>query len=177
MNFIKLELSEPGQFRNQQDLLCSKIIDARGLSDMFFYTGDCPCELQKALGIQGDGNLGRHDVWLTELTECIREEIAKRRGEPPFAKFSTPDGKQVFRPVLREIEEDQIGVVHRIEIIFGEHLSGITDDPDDLQIMEAALRLAARMRGEILGKLGRPRRSEDVERVRAHSQADRAGIS
>src|SRR5512132_3182808 len=101
----------------------------------------------------------------TELTECIREEIAKRRGELPFAKFSTPDARQVFRPVLREIEEDETGVVHRIEIIFGEHLIGISDDPDDLQIMEAALRPAAGMRGEILRKLARPRRTEDVERV------------
>lgn len=164
MNFVKLELSKPGQLRDQQDLLCSKVIAARGLSDMFFYTGECPCQLQQVLGVQ-DGNFGRHDAWLTELTECIREEIAKRRGEVPFAKFSTPDARQVFRPVLREIEEDETGVVHRIEIIFGEHLIGISDDPDDLQIMEAALRLAASMRGEILGKLARPRRTEDVERV------------
>jgi hypothetical protein len=164
MNFVKLELSKPGQFRDQQDLLCSKIVDARGLSEMFFYTGECPCELQRALGVR-DGDAGRHDVWLTELAECIREEIAHRRGETPFAKFSTPDSKQFFRPVLWEIEEDGAGVAHRIEIIFGEHLSGITDDPDDLQIMEAALRLAARMRGEILSKLARPRRTEDVERV------------
>jgi len=164
MNFVKLELSKPGQFRDQQDLLCSKVVDARGLSEMFFYTGECPCELQKVLGIR-DGDTGRHDVWLTELTECIREEIAHRRGETPFAKFSTPDGKQFFRPVLRELEEDGAGITHRIEIIFGEHLSGITDDPDDLQIMEAALRLAARMRGEILSKLAKPRRTEDVERV------------
>jgi hypothetical protein len=31
--------------------------------------------------------------------------------------------------------------------------------------MEAALRLAARMRGEILTRLSRPRRAEDVERI------------
>ena len=49
MNFVKLELSKPGQLRDQQDLLCSKVIAARGLSDMFFYTGECPCELQQVL--------------------------------------------------------------------------------------------------------------------------------
>ena len=83
----------------------------------------------------------------------------------PFAKFSTPDNRRYFRPVLREVEEDEKGVAHRVEIIFGEHLSGINDDPDDLQVMEAALRLAARFRGEILSRMRRPRRSEDVERV------------
>lgn len=41
----------------------------------------------------------------------------------------------------------------------------MTDNPDDLQILEAALRLAARTRTEILNKLDRPRNAEDVERV------------
>ena len=69
------------------------MIAARGLGDMFFYTGDVPRDLQTILGIR-DGILGRHDVWLTELTNCIREETAHRRAEVPFAKFATPDGKQ-----------------------------------------------------------------------------------
>ena len=85
--------------------------------------------------------------------------------EVPFAKFSTPDGKQIFRPVLRQIEEDEAGAAHRLEISFGEHLIGITDNPDDLQIIEVALRLAARTRGEILTRLNKPKNVEDVERV------------
>ena len=86
MNFVTLELSRPGELRDQQDLLRSKVIAARGLDDMFFYTGDVPCELHRVLGIR-DGIAGRHDVWLAELTDCIREESAHRRAEVPFAKF------------------------------------------------------------------------------------------
>jgi hypothetical protein len=164
MNYVTLELSRPGHFQNQQDLLSCKVIAARGLGDMFFYTGDVPRDLQTILGIR-DGILGRHDVWLTELTNCIREETAHRRAEMPFAKFSTPDGKQTFRPVLRQIEEDETGAAHRLEVTFGEHLIGITDNPDDLQILEAALRLAARTRAEVLTKLSRPRNADDVERI------------
>lgn len=164
MNFVKLELARPGRFRNQQDLLAAKVVAARGLGGMFFYTGELPCPLRKVLDVEDDA-ASRHDVWLAELAESIREEAAHRRGDVPFAKFATPDSKQFFRPVLRQIEEDETGAAHTVEIIFGEHLSGITDDPDDLQIMEAALRLAARMRGEILTRLSRPRRAEDVERI------------
>ncbi len=163
-NFAKLQLGTPGQFKGQDDLLSARVVAARGLSEMFFYTGECPCELRKVLGID-DGSLGRHDVWLTELTECVREEVAHRRAEVPFAKFSTPDGRQVFRPVLGRVEEDEAGAVHTLEIGFGEHLTGIDDDPDDLQVLEAVLRLTSRFRGEILSKLSRPRRPEDVERV------------
>src|SRR4051794_9551714 len=36
---------------------------------------------------------------------------------------------------------------------------------DDLQVLEAVLRLTSRFRGEILSKLSRPRKPEDVERV------------
>jgi TIR domain len=118
MNFVTLELSRPGEFSDQQDLLHSTVVDARGLSDMFFYTGPVPCELQKVLNLR-DGTPGqneRHDVWLAELTDCIREETAHRRAEVPFAKFSTPDGRQTFRPVLRKIEEDQTGAAHRLEV-------------------------------------------------------------
>ena len=161
MHFITLQLSTPGHFHTQQDLFCSKVIAARGLSDMFFYTGEVPCELQKVLAVQD----GRHDVWLGELTDCIREETAHRRAEVPFAKFSTPDGKQTFRPVLRQIEEDETGAAHRLEVVFGEHLIGIAEHPDDLQILEAALRLAARTRTEILAKFSRPMKVEDVERA------------
>ena len=164
MNFVKLRLSTPGQFADRHDLLGATVVTARGLSEMFAFTGKLPCELRAVLGVGGE-NLGRHDVWLAELTDCIREEIAHRRGETPFAKFSTPDAREFFRPVLREIEEDELGIVHQIEIIFGEHLSGITDTPDDLQILEAALRLAARFRSEILGRFAKPRRAEDVERT------------
>jgi hypothetical protein len=164
MNYVTLELSRPGVFSNQHHLLCSKVIAARGLGDMFFYTGDLPCELHRVLDIR-DGSPGRHDVWLGELTECIRDATAHRRAEVPFAKFSTPDGRQTFRPVLRQIEEDETGIAHRLEIVFGEHLIGITDNPDDLQIIEAALRLAARIRAEILTKLSRPRNADDVERI------------
>jgi hypothetical protein len=164
LNYVTLELTKPGEFNDQHDLLYSWVVDARGLGEMFFYTGDLPCELRKVLGIR-DGDTGRHDVWLAELTECIREATAHRRAEVPFARFSTPDGRQVFRPVLRQIEEDETGAAHRLEISFGEHLIGITDNPDDLQIIEAALRLAARTRGEILTRLSMPRNAEDVERV------------
>ncbi|MGH6884543.1 MAG: toll/interleukin-1 receptor domain-containing protein [Geminicoccales bacterium] len=164
MNFVTLELSRPGEFSNHQDLLRSKVIDAQGLEDMFFYTGGVGSELRRVLDVRDDTG-GRHDVWLAELTDCIRAQTTHRRAEVPFAKFSTPDGKQTFRPVLRQIEEDEIGAAHRLEIVFGEHLIGITDNPDDLQIIEAALRLAARTRGEILTKLSRPRNVDDVERV------------
>jgi TIR domain len=164
MNFVTLELSRPGEFTSQQDLLRSKIIAAQGLDDMFFYAGNIPCELQTVLDAR-NGIAQRHDVWLAELTDCIREIIAHRRAEVPFAKFSTPDGKQNFRPVVSEIEEDETGATHRLKIVFGEHLTGVTDNPDDLQILEAALRLAARTRTEILNKLDRPRNAEDVERV------------
>jgi hypothetical protein len=164
LNYVTLELSRPGEFENQDDLLRSRVIGARGLSEMFFYSGDLPCELQKVLHIK-NGETGRHDVWLAELTDCIREATAHRRAEVPFAKFSTPDGRQIFRPVLRQIEEDETGAAHRLEISFGEHLIGITDNPDDLQIIEAALRLAARTRGEILTRLSMPRNADDVERV------------
>ena len=67
--------------------------------------------------------------------------------------------------MLRQIEEDETGAAHRLEISFGEHLIGITDNPDDLQIIEAALRLAARTRGEILTRLNKPKNAGDVERV------------
>jgi hypothetical protein len=164
MNYVKLELSRPGVFSNQHDLLGSKVIAARGLGDMFFYTGDLPCELHKVLDVRNE-SAGRHDVWLAELTECIREATAHRRAEVPFAKFSTPDGRQTFRPVLRQIEEDETGTAHRLEIVFGEHLTSINDNPDDLQIIEAALRLAARIRTEILTRLHKPKNADDVERV------------
>ena len=164
MFYMTLELSRPGHFQNEQDLLNSKVIAARGLDDMFFYTGDLPRDLRTILGVRG-GDLGRHDVWLTELTNSIREETAHRRAEVPFAKFSTPDGKQTFRPVLRQIEEDETGAAHRLELTIGEHLIGVTDNPDDLQILEAALRLAGRIRAEVLTKLSRPRSATDVERI------------
>jgi hypothetical protein len=148
-------------------LLRARVIDARGLSDMFFYTGDVPCELQTVLNVKerGPGHNERHAVWLAELTDCIREETAHRRAEVPFAKFSAPDGKQTFRPVLRKIEEDDTGAAHRLEVVFGEHLTSINDNPDDLQILEAALRLAARTRTEILTRLHRPKNADDVERI------------
>ena len=164
MNYVKLELAKLGQLDGPEDLLASRVVDSRGLSEMFFFTGDTPCNLGRVLHVTNQDR-GRHDSWLSELAECIREEIAQRRGEVPFAKFATPDNRRFFRPVLREIEEDERGVAHRVEIIFGEHLSGITDDPDDLQVIEAVLRLAARMRSEILTRMRRPRRAEDVERV------------
>ena len=175
LNYVTLELTKPGEFNDQHDLLYSRVVDARGLGEMFFYTGDLPCELRKVLGIR-DGDTGRHDVWLAELTECIREATAHRRAEVPFAKFSTPDGKQIFRPVLRQIEEDETGAAHRLEISFGEHLIGITDNPDDLQIIEAALRLAARTRGEILTRLNKPRERRGCRAGPTRAQTNRAGI-
>jgi hypothetical protein len=44
-------------------------------------------------------------------------------------------------------------------------LTSINDNPEDLQIIEAALRLAARTRTEILTRLHKPKNADDVERV------------
>ena len=55
---------------------------------MFFYTGDLPRDLHPASTFETE-SLGRHDVWLTELANSIREATAHRRAEVPFAKFST----------------------------------------------------------------------------------------
>jgi hypothetical protein len=164
MNFVKLELGKPGHLRTTEDLLDCVVIDSRGLSEMFFYTGRLPAPLAKVLDVTANDMRG-HDVWLTELTDSIRDEIDHRRGEVPFARFSTPDRKQFYRPLLQEVEEDENGVVHRMEIVFGEHLSGANNDPDDLQVMEAGLRLAARLRGEILGPLRSAKGPEDVARA------------
>ena len=100
------------------------------------------------------------------------EPFLKEHAKAVAERFSGPDGRQVFRPVLRQIEEDETGAAHRLEISFGEHLIGITDNPDDLQIIEAALRLAARTRGEILTRLNMPKNAEDVERVRTRAQTN-----
>ena len=101
--------------------------------------------------------------WLNELTEVIQKEMQYRAAEVPFAKFATPDRMRFYRPVLRQLEE-QNGVTHRAEICFGEHVIGVAENPDDLQVMEAALRLAARFRTEVLERFSTPRNSEDVAR-------------
>ena len=57
-------------------------------------------------------------------------------------------------------------MIHVFEINFGEHLVGPISNLDSLQVMEAAIRLCARFRTEIV----RPFEftSNDVDVVRAH---------
>src|SRR3954451_14259470 len=88
--------------------------------------------------------------------------IRRQRGPVPFGKFATPDGSRFFRPVMRKVEEDGGGVVHRIELVFGEHLSGTVGNPDELQLMEAALRLSARFRAELLDRFRTAASPQDV---------------
>ena len=60
MNFVNLELPRPGFLDGPADLLASRVVAARGLSEMFFFTGDVPCELRRVLNIAA-ADRGRHD--------------------------------------------------------------------------------------------------------------------
>ena len=88
LNYVTLELTKPGEFNDQHDLLYSRIIEA-SIDQMFFYTGPLPCELRTVLGIR-DGDTGRHDVWLVELTDCIREATAHRRAGSTVCQILHP---------------------------------------------------------------------------------------
>ena len=161
MFYITLELSAPGHLSGPSELLRARVIKAAGLQQMFGYNREIGCELSKLIDVSG--GVARHNSWLNELTEVIQKEMQYRAAEVPFAKFATPDRTRFYRPVLRQLEE-QNGVTHRAEICFGEHVICVAENPDDLQVMEAALRLAARFRTEVLERFSTPRNSEDVAR-------------
>ena len=131
---------------------------------MFGYTGGPGSELREVLGA-GHGDLEPHLLWLKEIAEVVNHEVRRSRAPVPFAKFATPDNTKFFRPVLRQVEEDAQRVVHRIELVFGEHLSGTTGEPDDIKLMETVLRLCGRFRAELLVPFRNARRPEDVRRA------------
>jgi hypothetical protein len=60
---------------------------------------------------------------------------------------------------------DGIRKIHRFEVVFGEHLVGPVVNPDSLQIMEAAIRLAARFRTEIIRPFEYARTQIEVDRA------------
>jgi hypothetical protein len=164
MSYLTLALATPGQLRDVEDLLSAKIIAAGGLAEMFGYTGGPGSELREVLGA-GHGDLEPHMLWLKEIAEVVNHEVRRSRAPVPFAKFATPDNTKFFRPVLRQVEEDAQRVVHRIELVFGEHLSGTTGEPDDIKLMETVLRLCGRFRAELLVPFRNARRPEDVRRA------------
>ncbi len=167
---LTLALATPGQLRDLEDLLSARVCTAQGLAEMFGYTGGPGCELREVLSA-ARGNLEQHLPWLKEIADVINHEVRRSRAPVPFAKFATPDGTKFFRPVLRQVEEDAQKVVHRVELVFGEHLSGSLGDPDDIKLMETVLRLCARFRAEVLVPFRHARRADDVRR--AHQICER----
>ena len=165
MCYLTLLLATPGQLRDIDDLLSATVTAARGLVEMFGYTGGPGCELRDVLST-GEGSLERHRLWLREIAEVINCEVRQTRAPVPFAKFANPDGTKFFRPVLRQVEEDRQRIVHRIELAVGEHLSGCNGEPDDLKLMETVLRLCARFRAEVLVPFRFARKPDDVRRAK-----------
>jgi hypothetical protein len=161
MNYVLLGLVVPGQVAGLDDLLKAKVLESRGLEEMFEYAGGSGSTFREVLEVV-DGSLERHSGWIAEMAEVVSREVRRQRGPVPFGKFATPDGSRFFRPVMRKVEEDGGGVVHRIELVFGEHLSGTVGNPDELQLMEAALRLTARFRAELLDRFRTAASPQDV---------------
>jgi hypothetical protein len=165
MSYVKLALETPGQLRDVEDLLSATVLAARGLAEMFGYTGGPGCQLREVLSAARGGDLEQHQPWLKEIAEVGNHEVRRSRAPVPFAKFATPDGTKFYRPVLSLVEEDAQRVVHRVELSFGEHLSDTTGEPDDIKLMETVLRLCGRFRAELLVPFRNARRPEDVRRA------------
>ena len=112
---------------------------------MFGYNGEIGCELSRLIDVSG--GVARHDLWLNELTEVIQKEMQYRAAEVPFAKFATPDRTEIQDTKTFVSLRSRMALSHRAEICFGEHVIGVAENPDDLQVMEATLCLKAVQNG------------------------------
>ena len=168
MNFVTLRLAVPGILADMRDLLSATILDGRGLNEIFSYNGAMNVPFGDVLLVE-DNSLKRHEDWLKEITEVIQAEIARRNPHVSFARFPKADQTRFFRPLVRLVQEEQridgTRTIHCFEVDFGEHLVGPIISPDGLQIMEAAIRLAARFRTEIVRPFEFARTSNDVTRA------------
>jgi hypothetical protein len=168
INFVTLQLVHAGVLAGAQDLLGSTVIDGRGLDEMFSYNGEMPVLFRDVLLVE-DGKLDRHEDWLTEITEVMLAEIGRRNPPIPFAKFAKADRTRFFRPLVRLVREEQRQCGGRVicgfEVDFGEHLAGPVTNPDGLQVMEAAIRLAARFRTEIIRPFEYAATATEVDRA------------
>jgi hypothetical protein len=168
INFVNLELPTPGILSDITDLLSARVVAGQGLDELFSYNGGFNVQFSEVLLVE-DQSLKRHEDWLREITEVVQAEIARRNPPVPFAKFSKADQTRFFRPLVRLVEEEQringVRKIHRFEVAFGEHLVGPVANPDSLQIMEAAIRLAARFRTEIIRPFEYARTEIEVDRA------------